>query len=470
MFPAIKNHHKSVIGYAMEGAFAASNRGDVATMRTRPARDDTDRYDSRRLAMRELVLAGPLSRKAVAARLGLAQATVSRAASEFIAAGLVRELGENEDAGGAPGRREIPLGVRPEGGCVLGVGVGPTLQTVTLTDLANDVIAGIELRLDRVDRPRETVARLVDATRELLAEHGVSHTAWRKPFARSASRRLLGGVVMIAGQVCGRRGRLVASKWMGPAWRDLPLADEFAGLLGLPVRLESIASAILLYETRFGRARGRDDVLLFVCELGLGAAMVLDGRVIEGPGLPFAPVGDMKMSGGEGGTETLDRLAGGLGVLRRLDGAPRAARRSPPDDAVAPGGAVEGGTARRFREAVERDREGDETVAVAMAEAGRDLGRAACAFARLVRPETVVLAGPLSMAPNYVAAVGRAIADEGLPVDVVVSRVTGPVRDRSATCGVAICEYLFENAAVLPALLRYGGDGERDRPAGTPVG
>lgn len=174
-------------------------------------------------------------------------------------------------------------------------------------------------------------------------------------------------------------------------------------------------------------------------------------------------------------TETLDRLAGGLGVLRRLDGAPRAPRRSPSDDAVAPVGAVEGETARRFREAVERDREGDGAVAAAMVEAGRDLGRAICMFARLARPETVVLAGPLSMAPSYVAAVGRAIvgraiADEGLPVDVVVGRVTGPVRDRSATCGVAICEYLFENAAALPALLRYGGDGGRDRPAGTPVG
>lgn len=157
-------------------------------------------------------------------------------------------------------------------------------------------------------------------------------------------------------------------------------------------------------------------------------------------------------------------------MLRRLDGAPRAARRSPSDDAVAPVGAVEGETARRFREAVERDREGDETVAAAMAGAGRDLGRAIRMFARLARPETVVLAGPLSMAPSYVAAVGRAIADEGLPVDVVVGRVTGPVRDRSATRGVAICEYLFENAAALPALLRYGDDGGRDRPAGTPVG
>ncbi len=385
---------------------------------------------NRRTVLRELVLRGPCSRAEIAAEVGLTGATLSRISRELLDAGLARELPDGPgDAPRGRGRIPVLLDVAPQGGRVLGIGIAAALQTITLADLKNEAIAGVELDLDTLDDPNAVIEAVAEESRRLIRAHVTDRD------------RLFGGLAMVAGAVDPARGSVTGAPPLGWA-REVPLQAELAALLDLPMRIESLPGGIALAEARFGAARGRADALVFTCGLGVAAGLVLDGRLVRGrAALPPGEIGAMTVTGNGPGARTLGELAGGLGVLRRLRG-----------DAMDPARAAATELARALRDAIGRD--GDPAVAASMAAAGSELGRAAAGFVRLVAPEVVVIAGLLSMSPHYVSAAREALVEAlgAVPVEVAAGAVTGPIDGYSASCGLAICEYLFEGAPVLARL------------------
>ena len=388
---------------------------------------DTGRRN-RRAVLRELVLRGPLPRNAIAEAAGLSPPTLSRIAHRLLAAGLAREVqGERDRARAGRGRPPLRLDIDPGGGQVLGISISPSFQTVVLADLKNRAIAESDLKFETLDDPETVIDRLVDESRRLIAAHVRDR------------RRLLGGFLMLPGWVDGE-GNLRSSYHLG--WNGIPVRARFADLLGIPMRIEGLASALVLAEARFGTARERNNVLLLVSGMGLGAGLIVNGRPVKGRRFQAGVLGAMAAADEDGRATTLERRASGFLVLRRLHGA----------DALAGMSRAEMG--RALMDAVRRDRGGEEAASAAMAEAGRALGRAAAPLARLVSPETAVLSGPLSAAPGYVAATGAAFREELGGIEVVTSDVTLATGAPSPACGLALCEYLFERDPDLAGLAR----------------
>ena len=380
-------------------------------------------------------MSGSVSRTEIAARVGLTPGAVSRIARSLIDAGLVRELPEERgDAPGRPGRRFVPLDIDPQGGQVLGIGISPTFQTVTLADIKNNTVAGTEIELDTIDDPDQVIRRVARESRRLIGAHLDDRS------------RLLGGLLMLTGTVDPARGDVLSAPYLG--WGSFPLRARLADLLDLPMKIQSMTATIALAEMLSGETRGWNNVLTLLCGLGIGAAVILDGRLVQGGSFPTGGIGSMTVTGEDGATATLDELGSGLGVLWRLHG-----------DDMTPGRAPLPRMARALREAVEREQAGDPAISALMVRAGRELGHVVVQFARFVSPEVVLIAGPLSMSPGYMTGVGEAVA-EGMvppPAEVVASAVTGSVSGRSASCAMAICEYLLER----PLDIRVPGD----RPA-----
>jgi glucokinase len=67
-----------------------------------------------------------------------------------------------------------------------------------------------------------------------------------------------------------------------PAWRDFPLRQRLADALRVPVVVDNDAKALALGEGWLGAARGGTDYLAMVVSTGIGAGIVLDGRLLEG--------------------------------------------------------------------------------------------------------------------------------------------------------------------------------------------
>ena len=66
------------------------------------------------------------------------------------------------------------------------------------------------------------------------------------------------------------------------AWRDEPVKKQVEDRLGCAVLVENDANAAAWAEARFGAARGHDDVVLIAVGTGIGAGLMLSGRLYRG--------------------------------------------------------------------------------------------------------------------------------------------------------------------------------------------
>lgn len=66
------------------------------------------------------------------------------------------------------------------------------------------------------------------------------------------------------------------------AWREEPLQEKIADLVGLPVVIENDANAMAWGESRFGAGKGETNVVAITVGTGIGGGLVLDGRLFRG--------------------------------------------------------------------------------------------------------------------------------------------------------------------------------------------
>ena len=67
-----------------------------------------------------------------------------------------------------------------------------------------------------------------------------------------------------------------------PGWRDVPLRDLLEDAFGVPVFIENDANAAALAEWHFGAARGFEHVAYLTMSTGVGAGLILGGRLHGG--------------------------------------------------------------------------------------------------------------------------------------------------------------------------------------------
>ncbi|TQM02236.1 putative NBD/HSP70 family sugar kinase [Pseudonocardia kunmingensis] len=257
------------------------------------------------LVLSEVAGPQPLSRAGVAARTGLTRGTVSSLVEELIGAGLVSELAATR---GGPGRPASPLQLDPRGPAGLGLEVGVDAVGACVIDLTGAVRAQRTAPSDhREDAPDAGLLRVAALAREVVAEAGL-------PVA--AATVALPGVVSADG-VLERAPNL-------PRWVDVAVGEALrARLGGLPVRPGNEADLAALAERWAG---GPPDVVVVSGGIGVGAGVLLDGRLFAGAGGRAGEIGHVVVEpdgrachcGGRGCLETV----AGLEALLRRAGAP----------------------------------------------------------------------------------------------------------------------------------------------------
>jgi predicted NBD/HSP70 family sugar kinase len=115
-----------------------------------------------------------------------------------------------------------------------------------------------------------------------------------------------------------------------PGWHSPALLDDLAAALPMPVEYENDVNLVAIAEQRLGAARGHGDFVLLWNQEGLGAALVLGGRLHRGwtggagevgflpvPGTPLVRQVTKANSGGYqelAGSQALPKLARELGI------------------------------------------------------------------------------------------------------------------------------------------------------------
>lgn len=67
-----------------------------------------------------------------------------------------------------------------------------------------------------------------------------------------------------------------------PSWREVPLKEMIEARFGLEVRVNNDCNCFALGESRYGAAAGRRNVVGITLGTGVGAGLILDGRLYSG--------------------------------------------------------------------------------------------------------------------------------------------------------------------------------------------
>ncbi|WP_029150464.1 ROK family transcriptional regulator [Microbacterium indicum] len=246
----------------------------------RPARQPADaRAHNTALALSVIFRGGPLSRADIARETGLTRVTASTIVGELVSRRILVELEAREPTG--RGKPATPVDIDREGLCIVVVDASPAAHlTGAIIDLRGEIVR----RLERA-RPDDVVG---DAAVEAIADLA-------RELIGSAAATVVGVGVASPG-VISPAGIVRQAPNLG--WAELPLRERLADELGLPVSVANDANLAALAEHTL--ADGSPDMLLLRVGHGIGAGLLVHGRLVGGAHDAAGEIGHVTMSADEG--------------------------------------------------------------------------------------------------------------------------------------------------------------------------
>jgi glucokinase len=81
-----------------------------------------------------------------------------------------------------------------------------------------------------------------------------------------------------------------------PGWDNVPVVVFFRDRFGVPVSLQNDANACALAEYRFGAGRGTRNMVFMTFGTGLGAGLIIDGRLYSGTNDNAGEIGHIRLA------------------------------------------------------------------------------------------------------------------------------------------------------------------------------
>ncbi|HEV2036174.1 MAG TPA: ROK family transcriptional regulator [Candidatus Dormibacteraeota bacterium] len=319
---------------------------------------------------------GRTSQADIARVTGLSRTTVSKLVTELKGSGLVGELDVSapDPRGAHGGRPPVQLALRDSSNAVVGIDFGHSHVQVAVADLARNVLAERLRALDVSHNAIDALDTSVVMIDEVLAEAGV----------RRAS--IIGAGIGIPGPVDRVRGT-VGSSTILPGWVGLRIGAEMTERLGLPVEIENDANMGALAELTWGAGRDCSNFAYIKASTGIGAGIVIDGKLLRGASGTAGEIGHTTLN--DGGALC---YCGNRGCL----------------ETVASGPAIVGlvgnghGENLTLGAVIDLASKGDVRCRRAISDAGREIGIAVAGMCNLINPERVIIGGLLSRAGDLV--------------------------------------------------------------------
>jgi predicted NBD/HSP70 family sugar kinase len=360
-----------------------------------------------------------MSRPTLLARLG-----------PLSAAGLVYETGPLPSPRGRPAQliRFDDRHLR-----TLAVDIGHTRARVSVTD-----IYGRELRSRQAPvnmygvEPQDTLPPLLDLAAALLETD-------------DSGERLVGVGMGLPAPIDPRTG-VPGRAWIMPKWRDYPIRERIQERWTVPVLLENDARALALGESTVHDAR---TLLAVKWSNGLGAGLVVDGRLLGGEDGAAGDIGHIRVPSENeprcrcGRYGCLAAHASGHALISQLG-------------------------LRSLEEIVLRNEAGDTKVNDALTAAGSRVGGVLAGMISMINPKFLVLSGIIGRIPDVVEAVSGQVRATALSHSTASLRVIpGDLGEHAVPIGLArlVADHVLD-PCVVDAAIDTGRASRRPAAAG----
>lgn len=348
---------------------------------------------------------GPLARFTLAQHLRLSRTTVSSIIENLLQEGLVRE-GSHMNAAPKGGRRAILLHFNADAGYVVGIDVGRSHLTLLLTNLAAEIVAQTSLALDTEQGPDVCLPLLIRETHAFLESSSVE---WSK---------VIGIGLGIPGPLDAMLHTLSSPPHM-PGWDQVDIWQSLRQAFPVPLYIDNDANMGALSESRLGAGRGQSELAYVKIGTGIGAGLILHGRIYRGHG----------GSAGEVGHQTIDEngplcVCGNRGCLETLASASAIVVDASQGISLLRKRFQEGASSQEtfttilanekkkdIVEVIQAAYDGDLASIAALERAGERLGLALANLINIFNPSAIILDGGVTRAGDLLLAPARRVAE-----------------------------------------------------------
>ncbi len=294
----------------------------------------------------------------------------------------------------------------------IGVDIGGTKCAVVRGDDDGRVSAK---RRFPTTTPTETLAAIYGAVDELIAE---GRGAGEPPAAIGIS----------CGSPLDARAGVIKEPPNLPGWIDVPIVETLTALTGLPAYLCNDANACALAEWRFGAGRGTKNMVFLTFGTGMGAGLILGGRLYAGTTGDAGEVGHMRLANdgpvGYHKAGSFEGFCSGGGIAQIARNLAANALRDGRPAAFCPTEAdLSTVTARSVAEAATADPP-DPVALEVYRRSGDSLGRALAILVDVLNPECIVIGSIFARAGNLlIPAMRESLEREALAPSLAACRI-----------------------------------------------
>src|SRR4051812_20971960 len=163
---------------------------------------------------------------------------------------------------------------------IAGIDIGGTKIAVGLADRDGQLLALSRFPPRVEPGPRRILDKAVNEIGKLLNESGA---------------RVVAAGVGCGGPLDSKRG-LILSPPNLPNWDHIDVITPFRDRFGVPVALQNDANASALAEWKWGAGRGTRNMIFLTFGTGMGAGLILDGRLYAGTNDMAGEVGHIRLA------------------------------------------------------------------------------------------------------------------------------------------------------------------------------
>ena len=165
------------------------------------------------------------------------------------------------------------------GDYLLGIDIGGTKTGLSIGLTDGTIVESS--RFPTEGSPEEIIDLISSRLRDMMSRNAVSH-----PLAIGIS---------CGGPLDSKTGMIMNPPHLH-GWNDIGITGILSRRFGIPAFLQNDANACALAEWKWGNGRGFDNVIFLTCGTGLGAGLILDGRLYEGTSGMSGEIGHIRLS------------------------------------------------------------------------------------------------------------------------------------------------------------------------------
>jgi Transcriptional regulator/sugar kinase len=293
-----------------------------------------------------------------------------------------------------------------------GVDIGGTKCAVTLgLPESGGIVIKDKLRFPTTD-VEGTIRDIKSALREVMERNGLG----------SEGISAIG--ISCGGPLDSRTGVIMSPPNL-PGWDNIPIVRILSEEFGVPAAVHNDANACALAEWLFGAGKGTRNMVFMTFGTGLGAGLILDGKLYTGTNDNAGELGHIRLEGfgpvGYGKAGSFEGFCSGSGIEQLARSMVKERLQMGHSVPWCPDGNLDGITAKAVADAM---REGDPLAKRVYEISARQLGKGLSIVIDILNPEVIVIGSIYARNEDiFKPLMEEVLAQEALPLANKVCKV-----------------------------------------------